>query len=257
VATITAINAESSTAGSPFEWSAVDTQNGNIFGPTTTAADSGAQGYLALYAGTGVGGFGLESFASQTVVHIKFSWRLSDPHQINGAWVTPPYFRLIPQQWYEDAPLVWLGVNSNGSSSAYRWSWGGSGITAGQTTTNWSLNTWHDIEVFWAYVGTAASVWWLSIDTATIASSITLSPSYTSCDRIRMGHATLFGTTWPATGTSIEIDNLVVYNTYTSEAPADVYSGRGIGRGLVRGIMRFTEDDEKFNIPALEGYAWN
>lgn len=257
MATATAINGESSTAGSPYEWTAVDTAGGNTFGPTSTAAYAGTNGYLALYAGTAVGGFGTETFATQTVVHIKFRWLLSDPHQINGAWVHTPYFRLIPRQWYEDAPLIFLGVNSNGSSSAYKWSWGGSGITAGQTTTNLTFGEWHAIEVFWAYVATAASVWWFSVDGATLASSIALSPSYTNCDRFRMGHATLFGTAYPATGTYLEMDNIVVYDTYTSDAVADNYSGRGVCRGIGRGIMRFIDNEEEFHIPALEGYAWN
>lgn len=199
-----------------------------------TAAKTGSYGWHMVHGGADmVDAFGYVTMSSETEAWFGFHINVLDSNL--SAYGSSSYFTLLNSSFSQILNIKFEDSTGNGIPDRYRID--GSGLTLVRTTTNFSLSTWHWIEVHYK-AGTGADgevqIW---IDDSQVKNETGLNLSANTFLRAIAG----FDGTTPTAGDEWYLDNFIsddagrvpeptsgtTYNESITEAanPSDLYSG--------------------------------
>ena len=144
----TKIDGEQDYTTTPFEFDYIGEGGSSTFAPSTSAYYAGTRGYRALWDGSNVNTNGEAIFAGdESEVYLKFRVRISTgytlPAQYNRVRIAS-----INIDRFSAVQAVELFIFAGGSATVDSWRIAGAGITAANSSTNFSLNAWHEIEMY-------------------------------------------------------------------------------------------------------------
>lgn len=171
-----------SAGSSPYEFDSVTIGSGNSFAPSTSQHNSGSYSYLASLAGTNRDARGTENFTAVTEFYAKF-YVYIDALAYNA--YESGYLCTLTTGDYGTL-LLGLKAGRTGGSAVDRWYTVGQGLTSADTTTNFSFDAWHKVELYWKQ-GSGSAVHRVTIDDTVIREQTT-GTSTASAAQFNVGH---------------------------------------------------------------------
>ena len=171
-----------SAGSSPYEYDSLTIGSGNTIAPSTDQAAAGSYSYKVTLGGTSRDARMTENFSTVTEFYRKFRVYIDS---ISFAAYESGYICTLTTGDYGTL-LLGLKVGRAGGTAVDRWYTVGQGLANQDSTTNFSFDAWHTVEVYWKQ-GSGSAIHRVTID-GTVIREQTTGTSANSATQSAIGH---------------------------------------------------------------------